>query len=64
LDHLWRRASADPRFTDPDWARVLRDQCAAARVPFFFLQMDGTKKIPYDLFVREFPKPVDLLGDE
>jgi protein gp37 len=22
----------------PDWARSLRDQCAAARVPFFFKQ--------------------------
>ncbi len=26
---------------DLDWARVLRDQCAAARVPFFFKQVGG-----------------------
>jgi protein gp37 len=43
------------RFTDPDWARALRDQCTAAGVPFFFLQMGGQEDIPYDLRVREFP---------
>lgn len=44
----------------PDWARAIRDQCAAAGVPFFFKQMQGARKaamphIPVDLFVREFP---------
>ena len=45
---------------NPDWARSLRDQCAAAKVAFFMKQMGGTKKpfppIPADLFVREFPR--------
>lgn len=27
----------------PDWARSLRDQCAAAKVPFLFKQWDGAK---------------------
>jgi protein gp37 len=26
---------------DPDWARRLRDECAAASVPFFFKQWGG-----------------------
>jgi protein gp37 len=44
----------------PDWARSLRDQCVAARVPFFMKQMSGTRKsamppIPPDLFIREYP---------
>lgn len=29
------------RLMDPDWARVLRDQCAAASVPYFFKQWGG-----------------------
>ncbi|MDF1720546.1 MAG: phage Gp37/Gp68 family protein [Minwuia sp.] len=48
----------------PDWARSLRDQCAAAGVPFFMKQMsavtlDGAKAdktaIPDDLLIREVP---------
>ncbi len=39
----------------PDWARSLRDQCAAAGVPFFMKQMDKKTPIPSDLFVRQFP---------
>ncbi|MFZ2540171.1 MAG: phage Gp37/Gp68 family protein, partial [Gallionella sp.] len=31
----------------PDWARLLRDQCAAAGVPYFFKQWDG--KTPHRL---------------
>jgi len=30
--------SGSSRPMDPDWARALRDQCAAAEVPFFFKQ--------------------------
>jgi protein gp37 len=45
----------DARSMDADWARALRDQCAAAGVPFFLLQMAGRKPIPADLFVRQFP---------
>jgi len=39
-----------------DWARVLRDQCAAAGVPFFMKQVDKVQPIPADLMIREFPK--------
>ncbi len=38
----------------PDWARLIRDQCRAASVPFFMKQMGGKQKpfakIPDDLF--------------
>lgn len=30
------------RLVDPDWVRSIRDQCAAAGVPFFFKQWGGT----------------------
>lgn len=30
------------RFVDPDWLRVLRDQCEAGDVPFFFKQWSGS----------------------
>ncbi len=43
----------------PDWARSLRDQCAATDVAFFMKQMGGKRKpfadIPDDLLIREFP---------
>ncbi|HIH2617933.1 TPA: phage Gp37/Gp68 family protein [Burkholderia cenocepacia] len=39
----------------PDWARSLRDQCAAACVPFFMKQMTKKAEIPADLLTREFP---------
>ena len=28
----------------PDWVRSIRDQCRAARVPFFFKQWGGVRK--------------------
>jgi protein gp37 len=45
---------------DPAWARSLRNQCAAAGVPFFMKQMGGAMKahlppIPDDLMIRQFP---------
>jgi protein gp37 len=40
---------------NPDWARSLRDQCAAAGVPFFMKQIDKKQPIPADLMVREWP---------
>lgn len=40
---------------DPAWARSIRDQCAAAGVPFFMKQWDKVKEIPEDLMIREFP---------
>jgi len=39
----------------PDWVSDIRDQCVAARVPFFFKQMAKKAPIPDDLFIREFP---------
>jgi protein gp37 len=39
----------------PDWARSLRDQCAAAGVAFFMKQMDKKTPIPDDLLIRQFP---------
>ena len=48
------------RLMDPDWARLLRDQCRDVGVPFFMKQMSGTTKherenIPPDLMIRDFP---------
>lgn len=47
----------------PDWARCLRDQCAAAGVAFMMKQMGGVRDkrgalddLPEDLRVREFPR--------
>jgi protein gp37 len=45
----------------PEWARSIRDQCAASYVPFYMKQMGGVAKsqmptIPDDLMVRDFPK--------
>lgn len=55
---------------DPMWARLLRDQCGDAGVPFFMKQTgvlpvgltvrgkgDGWDDLPEDLRVREIPKP-------
>lgn len=39
----------------PDWARSLRDQCAAAGTAFFMKQMTKKAEIPADLLVREWP---------
>lgn len=40
---------------DMDGARYLRDQCAAAGVPFFMKQIDKKIPIPDDLMVRQTP---------
>jgi protein gp37 len=29
---------------DPAWVRSIRDQCASAKIPFFFKQWGGTRK--------------------
>jgi len=39
----------------PDWFRSVRDQCAAAGVPFFMKQMARREPIPDDLMVRQLP---------
>ena len=44
---------------EADWARSLRNQCAAAGVAFFMKQMDKKQPIPADLFIREFPQIVN-----
>ena len=33
-----------PRAMEPDWVRSIRDQCVAAKVPFFFKQWGGRNK--------------------
>jgi protein gp37 len=45
-----------PRMMDLQWARDLRDQCAAEGVAFFFKQSTGKAPIPADLMVRQFPQ--------
>ncbi len=40
---------------DTDWARIIRDDCKAKGVPFFFKQIDKIQEIPEDLMIREFP---------
>ncbi|KVE11203.1 phage Gp37/Gp68 family protein [Burkholderia vietnamiensis] len=55
-------SGANARPMHPDWARDLRDQCAAAGVPFFMKQMGGTRNkrgdlesLDKDLRIREVP---------
>lgn len=43
----------------PDWARSIRDQCAAAGVSFFMKQMTKKAPIPPDLQVRQWPMQFD-----
>jgi protein gp37 len=43
------------RYMKHTWPRAVRDQCAAARLPFFMRQMAGKKPIPPDLLIRQFP---------
>ena len=43
------------RDMDPQWARAIRDQCAAAGIPFFMKQMAKGAAIPPDLHIRQFP---------
>jgi protein gp37 len=40
---------------DLSWARSLRHECIALRIPYFFKQIDKVKEIPNDLLIREFP---------
>lgn len=51
-------SGAAARPMHPDWARSLRDQCAAAGVPFFMKQMTKKAPIPEDLLIREWPHDV------
>jgi protein gp37 len=40
----------------PNWARAIRDQCAASSIPFFMKQLARKEPIPPDLLVRQFPQ--------
>lgn len=47
---------------DPDWARLIRDDCQAAGVPFYMKQLGGhpnkrakLEDLPEDLRIRELP---------
>lgn len=40
---------------EADWARAIRDQCRAARIPFFMRAMHSGAYVPPDLWIREFP---------
>lgn len=43
------------RMTDLSWARMLKEQCTAAGVPFFFKSAGRRIEIPDDLKTREYP---------
>jgi protein gp37 len=43
------------RDLDANWARVVRDQCEDAGIPFFMKQMAKGAYIPADLQIRQFP---------
>jgi protein gp37 len=53
---------AHVRYMSPVWARAVRDQCAAAGIPFFLKQMSGKRPIPRDLRIWQFPTPAGLAG--
>jgi protein gp37 len=44
------------RDLNPNWARVVRDQCRAAHIPFFLKQMSHDRPIPPGLDIKEFPQ--------
>ena len=56
-------SGSDCRPFDPDWARLIRDQCEDARIPFFMKQLGGhpykhdqLNDLPFDLRIREYPR--------
>ena len=57
LDWIIAGGESGPRArpAHPDWFRALRDQCAAAGMPFFMKQMAKKRPIPADLMVRQWP---------
>ncbi len=58
INHVLCEGESGKGARDNDFAanaRSLRDQCAAAGVPFFMKQMVKKAPIPDDLMVREFP---------
>lgn len=51
---------AECRDMDPNWARAIRDQCAASGIAFFMKQLARKEPIPPDLWIRQFPSPPSL----
>lgn len=51
------KAGKRARWMNPEWARDIRNQCAAARVAFFMKQMTNAAPIPSDLMIRQYPGP-------
>ena len=66
-------SAPNARRMDPEWARTIRDDCAAAGVPFVFKQTgsvlarewglrdakgEDPRELPTDLRVRQWPAPV------
>lgn len=45
----------------PDWVRMLRDQCAAAKVPFFFKQWGEWRQ--YDHYAADNTRPLGMFKD-
>lgn len=43
---------------DCEWARIIRDECKEAGIPFFMKQVDKVQPIPEDLMIYEFPKSI------
>ena len=43
------------RMMEYEWAKTVKNQCLAARIPFFMKQMTKKAEIPVDLLVRQYP---------
>jgi protein gp37 len=55
VEMIGRRPVRRRRMMNEEWARDLRDQCAATGVPFFMKQMTKKQPIPDNLMIRQFP---------
>lgn len=57
IDWLIQGGESGPkkRPFNTDWARSMRDECAALGIPYFFKQIDKVQPIPDDLQIRQFP---------
>ncbi len=45
---------------NPDWGRIIRDECLETNTPFFFKQVDRVRAIPKDLQIRH--RPIEVYG--
>lgn len=48
----------------PDWARSLRDQCRAAKVPFFFKQFGEWRELDNSLGLPHLPAKAHTFPDD